>query len=133
VSAPTLGRAFYDHQVAFLEANDVPGLIASQYAPDAELVGFDVRVKGTQALHQHFTNYLSRLGSIKVISTDKFTETEDAIMFEATIQVAAGVARVYDAFVLEDGKAIYHFTGLLGFVPNAEPVQASQTSATHTD
>jgi hypothetical protein len=133
MSALTPGRAFYDHQVAFLEANDVAGLIASQYAPDAELVGFDLGVKGSQALSQHFTDYLARLGSIKLISTDKFMETEDAIMFEATIQVAAGVARVYDAFVLEDGKAIYHFTGLLGFVPNAEPVQAAQTSGTHTD
>ncbi|MGB8215366.1 MAG: hypothetical protein WCE68_17590 [Anaerolineales bacterium] len=115
----TPGKAFYNRQVSFLEASDVPGLIASQYAPDAELVGYDLHVKGTQALLKHFTGYLANLGSIKVISTDKFMETEDAIMFEASIKVAAGMARVYDSFVLKDGKAVYHFTGILGFTPNS--------------
>jgi hypothetical protein len=115
----TMGKTFYNHQVAFLEAHDITGLIASQYASDAELISFDVHVKGAAALTQHFTNYLANLGSIKLLSTDKFTETTDAIFFEATIQVAAGVARVYDAFVLKDGKAAYHFTGLLGFTPNS--------------
>jgi hypothetical protein len=115
----TAGRAFYNRQVAFLEANDVPGLIASQYAPDAELVGFDLHVKGTEALITHFTGYLAHLGSLKLISTDKFMETDNAIMFEATVKVAAGVARVYDVFVLQDGKAIHHFTGMLGFTPNS--------------
>jgi hypothetical protein len=115
----TPGRAFYNRQVAFLEANDVPGLIISQYNPYAELVGFDLRVKGHSALITHFTNYLGHLGGIKLLSTEKFMETEDSIMFEATVQVAAGVARVYDSFVLRDGKAAYHFTGMLGFTPNA--------------
>lgn len=115
----TPGKAFYNRQVSFLEAGDVPGLIASQYAPDAELVGYDLHVKGSQALIKHFTGYLANLGSLKVLSTDKFMETEDAIMFEASIKVAAGVARVYDVFVLKDGKAIYHFTGMLGFTPNS--------------
>lgn len=119
------GKAFYERQVKFLEANDVPGLIASQYAPDAELVGFDLNVKGSAALLQHFTGYMAHLGSIQVLSTDKFMETEDAILFEATIQVAAGVARVYDAFVLKDGKATHHFTGMLGFTPNP-PSQGGQ-------
>ena len=117
----TPGKAFYTRQVSFLEANDVPGLIATQYAPDAELVGFDLQVKGREALIKHFTGYLAHLGSLKLLSTEKFMETEDAIMFEATVKVAAGVARVYDVFVLKDGKAIRHFTGMLGFTPN--PVQ----------
>lgn len=113
------GRAFYDRQVALLEANDVEGLIHTQYAPDAELVGFDLNIIGTEALIKHFHEYLAHMGGIKVISTDKFMETGDTIMFEATVQVAAGVARVYDSFVLlKNGKAAYHFTGLLGFTPN---------------
>ena len=119
MSEHTPGREFYNRQVAFLEANDVPGLIASQYASDAELVGFDLHIKGSEALIKHFTDYLAYLGSIKLISTDKFMETDDAIMFEATIKVASGVARVYDVFVLKDGKAIHHFTGMLGFTPNS--------------
>lgn len=115
----TPGRAFYDRQIVFLEANDVEGLIHNQYAPDAELVGFDLNVIGTEALIKHFHEYLAHMGGIKVLSTDKFMETEDTIMFEATVKVAAGTARVYDSFVLlKNGKAAYHFTGLLGFTPN---------------
>jgi hypothetical protein len=115
----TIGKAFYNRQVAFLEAKDIPGLIATQYAEAAELIGFDFNVKGHQALIKHFENYLDHLGYIKLISTDKFTETPDAIFFEATVEVAGGVARVYDAFVLNNGKAAHHFTGLLGFTPKA--------------
>lgn len=114
----TPGKAFYTRQVAFLEANDVAGLIASQYAPDAELVGFDLHVQGKEALTAHFTNYLANLGGLKLLSTEKFMETEESIMFEASVKVAAGVAHVYDVFVLRNGKAIRHFTGLMGFTPN---------------
>lgn len=113
----TTGTIFYNRQVAFLEQGDINGLIDSQYAPDAQLISFDVTVKGRQALHKHFEAYLARLGKLKVVSTDKFAETEDSIFFEATVDVSGGQARVYDAFVLRDGKATHHFTGLLGFTP----------------
>lgn len=116
----TPGRAFYDRQIAYLEANDVDGLIPNQYAPDAELVGFDgLHIKGTEALIAHFKEYIAHLGGLKVLSTDKFAEIDDAIMFEATVKVAAGTARVYDVFVFNaEGKTIRHFTGMLGFTPN---------------
>jgi len=119
INETTPGMLFYDRQVAFLEANDVDGLVSTQYTSDAELIGFDFNVKGHEALRSHFTNYLSGLGRISLASTDKFTETEDTIFFEATIDVSSGQARVYDAFVLKGGKAMYHFTGLLGFSPQA--------------
>lgn len=115
----TNGKSFYNRQVAFLEAKDIPGLISTQYADDAELVSFDVQVKGRQALIKHFEGYLAHLGYIKLISTDKFTETPDSIFFEATVEVQGGIARVYDAFVLRNGQATHHFTGLLGFTPKA--------------
>ncbi len=119
INETTPGKLFYDRQVAFLEANDVEGLVSTQYDSDAELVGFEFSVKGHEALRAHFTEYLSGLGSINLASTDKFTETADTIFFEATIDISAGQARVYDAFVLKGGKAVYHFTGLLGFSPKA--------------
>lgn len=114
----TFGKAFYARQVALLEAGDVAGLVASQYLPDAELLGYDLQVRGSEALLKHFSGYLAQLGGLKLISTDKFMESEQGIMFEASVQVAAGVARVYDIFVFKDGKAAHHFTGMLGFTPN---------------
>jgi hypothetical protein len=114
----TFGKAFYARQVSLLEAGDVAGLVASQYLPDAELLGYDLHVQGSQALLKHFSGYLAQLGGLKLISTDKFMETDQGIMFEASVQVAAGVAHVYDIFVFKDGKAAHHFTGMLGFTPN---------------
>jgi hypothetical protein len=48
----------------------------------------------------------------EVVSTDKFTESEDTLLFEATVTSNLGRVRVYDAFVLDEGKARYHFTGV---------------------
>jgi hypothetical protein len=111
------GREFYDRQVAYLEANDVEGLIQNNYAPDAVLVSFDFQHRGHHALTEHFKEYLKQLGGLKVKSTDKFTETPDSIFFEATVTTGHGEAKVYDVFMLKDGKVTHHFTGLVSFTP----------------
>src|SRR5256885_16742286 len=115
----TMGKAFYDEQVDYLVRNDVDGLIESHYAPDAELIGFEFVVRGTEALKVHFRQYLKGLPGLQLVSTDKFRESEDAVFFEATVDTDYGRARVYDAFVLRGGKATHHFTGLLSFTPKA--------------
>lgn len=109
---PTPGKAFYRRQIAALEARDLNALLA-QYHPDASMVGYDFVVKGHVAIKKHFEGYLERLGALKLKSTDKFTETEDAIFFEATITSRLGEARVYDVFLLRDGKATHHFSGVI--------------------
>jgi hypothetical protein len=108
----TPGRAFYQRQIAALEAGDLNALL-TQYHPDATMVGFDFMVKGHVAIKKHFQGYLERLGTLKLKSTDKFTETEDAIFFEATITSGLGEAQVYDVFMLHDGKATHHFSGVI--------------------
>lgn len=118
--AETPGRAFYDRQIAYLQAGDIDGLIANQYTADAVLVLFDRTIRGKAALHAHFVGYLAMLGSLKLKSTDKFAETEDSIFFEATMLTAHNQARVYDVFMLRDGKATHHFSGLLGLDPLPE-------------
>jgi hypothetical protein len=109
---PTPGRAFYQRQIAALEASDLDALM-TQYHPDATIITFDVTVKGHAAIRKHFEGYLERLGRLKLKSTDQFTETVDAIFFEATITSQLGEARVYDVFLLQNGKATHHFTGLI--------------------
>jgi hypothetical protein len=121
--AQSFGQEFYDRQIKYLESGDVDGLISNQYLPDAVLVSFDFTVRGHDALVDHFRNYLDRLGGIKLRSTDKFTEIEDAIFFEATVDAGIGKARVYDIFMLKDGKIQRHFTGVLGI----EPTTAGQS------
>lgn len=105
-------RQFYEAQIQYLVAGDVEGLIDNQYTDDATLVSFDHQVKGNAALKEYFKGYLQMLGSLEVVSTDKFVETDDSIFFEATVNSNFGQARVYDAWVLRDGKISHHFTGV---------------------
>jgi hypothetical protein len=108
---------FYNRQIEFLVNNDPEGLIANQYNDDAQLVSFTNKITGADALVPYFREYIKGLGYIKMLSTDKYTEGDDSIFFEATVETAGGIARVYDVFVLENGKISKHFTGLLGFTP----------------
>jgi hypothetical protein len=112
-------KAFYDRQIEFLANNDIDGLISNQYNTDAELVSFQNHIVGDPALREYFRGYVAGLGYIKLVSTDKYTETDNALFFEATVETAGGIARVYDVMILRDGKIAQHFTGLLGFTPRA--------------
>jgi ketosteroid isomerase-like protein len=116
MSQPTPGRAFYERQIAALESGDVDRVMA-QYHEDAVLISFDTTVRGLSALRQHFVGYLARLGSLTLLSTDRFTETPDSIFFEATVRTSSAEVKVYDVFMLRDGRATHHFTGLISFSP----------------
>lgn len=112
-------RDFYDRQLEFIAAKDVEGLIVNQYTEDAELLNFSVHIVGRAALIEYFKGYIDSLGYIKLLSTDKYTESDDSMFFESTVETAGGIAKVYDVFVLRDGKIWRHYPGLLGFTPNA--------------
>jgi len=108
-----VGREFYDRHVQYLLDRDTDRLIDEHYNEEATLVSHDGIVRGREALKQHFRGYLEMLGELEVVSTDKFTDTGDSILFEATVNSRFGQARVYDAFVLRDLKIDYHFTGVM--------------------
>jgi plasmid replication initiation protein len=100
----TPGRRFYDEQIALLRQDSIDELIDQHYQQDAVLIAFTKVIQGHAALKEHFRAYLKSL--------DQFVETEDTIFFEATVRTAMGQVKVYDAFVLSEGKATHHFTGV---------------------
>ncbi len=102
----------------FLAKKDIEELIHNQYTEDGELLSFDNYIKGAPALIEYFKGYVANLGYIKLLSTDKYTEGDSSLFFEATVETAGGIAQVYDVFVMRDGKIWRHFTGLRGFTPN---------------
>jgi ketosteroid isomerase-like protein len=108
------GWAFYEEQIRFCETKDIAG-IRSHYTDDATLITFDRQIVGGDAIAEYFVGYLDGLPGLRLKSTDRFVETADTIFLEATISLDTGEARVYDAFVLRDGKAFRHFAGVLGF------------------
>jgi len=110
---------FYDRQLDLIAKKDVEGLIKNQYNDDAELLNFDHHIVGAPALVEYFKGYIASLGYIKMLSTDKYTESNDSVFFESTVETGGGTARVYDVFVMRNGKIWRHFAGLLGFTPKA--------------
>jgi hypothetical protein len=110
-------QAFYDRQLSFLAEKDIASLVENQYHEDAEMIVLSseepIIAKGKEALTNLFTNYLSYIFK-GFISTEKFVVTEDTIAFEATIDTTHGRARVYDSWVLKDGKILKHFSGIIG-------------------
>lgn len=105
-------RQFYEAQIRYLQAGDVDGLIDNQYTEDATLVSFDNQITGNAPLKEYFRGYLKMLGSLEVLSTDRFVETDDSLFFQATVKTDLGQAAVFDAWVLRDGKISHHFTGV---------------------
>lgn len=108
----TPARDFYERQLTLLDPDKVDELIDKQYTEDAVLLGGDVHVRGHDALREHFRGYLAALGGITVLSTDLFVEGDDCVLFEATVETGTyGKVRVYDAWVMQDGKIARHLTG----------------------
>jgi hypothetical protein len=108
----SLGNQLYQRQVECLIAKDVDRLVDENYCDDALLTSANSSVRGKQALKDHFRHYFQRMTIKEVKSTDLFVETDDTLLFEATVETNLGIAKVYDAFVLRAGKIAYHFTGV---------------------
>jgi carbon-monoxide dehydrogenase small subunit len=110
--ADTPGKQLYQRQVNYLLAGDADGMVDNNYHDDAIVVAHEFVVKGREALKAHFREYLKWVRIQEVKSTDKFTETDNTIFFEATVRSNHGVVKVFDIWVLNDGKIQYHFTGV---------------------
>jgi hypothetical protein len=106
-------KKIYDQQLEYLRTKDIDNLVENNYVEDAVLLSFDFVVKGRAELKAHFREYLADLEGLKVLSTDKFTATDDMIFFEASVETGKyGVVKVYDAWVMKDDKILRHFTGV---------------------
>jgi len=110
--ADTPGKLFYEEQVKFLLDKDVEDLVEKHYHDHAVLVSFDHIVRGKDELKAYFNQFLGSVTIERVISTDNFTETEDTLMFEATVESNRGVVKTFDALVLESGRISLQFTGV---------------------
>lgn len=107
----TPGRAFFDRRLDLLISGKIDEMVDAGYNEHAVLVSFDGQVIGKEALKEHFGRHLPDMGDVSLKSIDKFVETEDTVFFEVTVITGKyGEVTSYEAFVLRDGKADYHFT-----------------------
>lgn len=104
---------WYLRHVQFFKDKDVDGLLASDYTDDANLMSYDFALQGKEALKVAFTQYLEMIGDFTLDSTEVFHKAGDKVILEATLTTKnAGIRKVWDVFLLRDGKISHHFTGL---------------------
>ena len=106
---PGNGKAFYREQLGFLATNDIDGLLREHYHPDAVMVTFDGIRRGHGELRHYFQNTLGSMGQITGLATQYFAETEDTIIFKASITDAKrGTVQADNALYFKDGLIFRH-------------------------
>ena len=110
---PTSARHFYTRHVGYFRDGNIDAVLENDYTDDAVLTAPDFTVKGRDAIRQALTAYVGMLGKIVVKTTDTFIESGNGVFIEATCQTEKGGERkVFDIFIMRDGKIAQHFTGV---------------------
>ena len=103
------GKDFYQEQLGYLGTNDIEGLLREHYHPDAVMVTFDGIRRGHGQLREYFVNTLASMGQITGLSTEYFEETDDVIIFKATITDSKrGTVKADNALYMKEGKIFRH-------------------------
>lgn len=109
------GNEFFQRRVAALSAGDVDSLV-EDYADDAEVVRFVGVARGPNEIRAYLVGFLAAHRRFDLISIDQFRETDDTVMWEATVETAAGPLQVSEALVFSDeGKIWREFPGVQGY------------------
>lgn len=109
------GKEFFERRVAALSAGDVDSLVAD-YADDAEVVRFTGVARGPDEIRAYLVGLLSAHRRFDLISLDQFQETDESLMWEATVDTAAGPLQVYEVLVFNnEGNIWREFPGLHGY------------------
>lgn len=109
-------RKFFDTHLETITAGKIDDMVDRDYAEDAVLITFfngfaappPLTIKGRKNIKKFFHEYMSVLGNIDIKSLE-FTDTEDAVFFQATFTSNLGLATVGDAWTMRDGQIAYHF------------------------
>jgi len=103
------GRDFYKEQLQYLATNDIEGMLREHYHPDAVMVTFDGIRRGHDELGTYFKNTLASMGQITGLTTDYFVETDDCILFKASITDSKrGTVKADNALYFKDGRIYRH-------------------------
>jgi hypothetical protein len=108
----TAKRDFFNEQIVLLQTGETDRLIDEHYTDDAQLISFNAVIRGNGPLKEYFRGYMKMLGTLDVLATHHFVETEDTVFFECTVKTDLGETGIYDAWVMRDGKISHHFTGV---------------------
>jgi hypothetical protein len=105
------GKEFYKEQLMLIGSGNIDELLKQHYHEDAVMVTFDGIRRGHAELKEYFLNRLVSIETITYMATDYFAETEDVIIFKATLRsgnTAEGELHADNALVIKDGKISRH-------------------------
>lgn len=109
------GESFFHNRMALMSAGDIDALV-DQYAEDATIVRFLGVAKGRVEIRAYLMGMLAAHQSYELVSLDQLQQTEDSLIWEATVNTAAGPLQVYNVFVFgEDDKIVRQFPGVQGY------------------
>jgi hypothetical protein len=103
------GRAFHQKYLAALQAGNLEDLL-SLYHPDAILLSSGAAFNGVLGIAEFFRSRFGGVGSFKAAPSGEPVEGPDSLACETSLEKAGAHARIFDGFVLRDGRATYHFT-----------------------
>lgn len=116
IAIDTPMKRFYEEHVTLLDSRDFEALVKTHYHEDAKIISTEYLVSGHGELFKHFAKYTGLMAYLKVLSTDKWIESETTFAFEATARTQWGLTKVHDAFWMRDGMIVRHFTGSIPLV-----------------
>ena len=106
---------FFENRMQLLAAGDVDSLV-DQYSEDAKIVRFLGVANGKDEIRAYLVGLLAAHRSYEAVSLDQVQGTGDSIIWEATVNTAAGPLQIYDVFVFsDDGKITHQFPGVQGY------------------
>jgi len=105
----TPGEKFYQEHGGYIARGDIDGLMRDHYHEDAKMVSFEFLLEGREAIGNYLKESPRLTGQILGVSTERFAESDNVLMFKASIKTEKfGTIKADDIFCLEDGKIRRH-------------------------
>lgn len=111
----TSGRQMADRYGELMSEGNLDGIV-DMYSVDAKLVLFHRVASGRDEIKELLAGSLRAHGRYDVISVDRFTDTGDVVMWDATVEVELGPLQTTHVVVRDEAGLIHrHVPGIRGY------------------
>ncbi len=110
-----LGRELAERFGAAMERGDIDGL-ARMYSDEAKVVSYSRIAVGRDQIRDLHHKSLTSHEQYKIVSIDQFRDAGDLIMWDATVETAAGLLQTTHVVVVNaEGLIHHHVPGIRGY------------------
>lgn len=109
------GRELAERFGAAMERGDIDGL-AAMYSDEAMVVSYSRVAVGSDQIRDLHRKSLASHGQYEIVSIDQFREAGDLVMWDATVETAAGLLQTtHVVLVNAEGLIHHHVPGIRGY------------------